>query len=136
MNVARTVEEWVNRNLTDLEASYFVIEIHNALARFANGVCNKGMIACQSVNLITSNDLQIFLTSVKNKRSDAILKEDDSGDRFSVEIGNNAHVRTQRKKLSRKLCCGPEPLGPVRTESDVCLKDNLFSLVPYKARVV
>jgi hypothetical protein len=38
MNVARTVEEWVNRNLTDLEASYFVIEIHNALARFANGV--------------------------------------------------------------------------------------------------
>jgi hypothetical protein len=38
--------------------------------------------------------------------------------------------------LSRNLCCGPEPLGPVRTESDVCLKDNLFSLVPYKARVV
>jgi hypothetical protein len=97
MNVARTVEEWVNRNLTDLEASYFVIEIHNALARFTNGLCNKGMIVCQSVSLITSNDLQIFLTSIKTKRSGENLKANDSGDRFSVEIGNNAHVRTHRK---------------------------------------
>jgi hypothetical protein len=98
MNVARTVEEWVTRNLTDLEASYFVIEIHNALARFTNGLCNKGMIACQSVSLITTNDLQIFLTSIKTKRSDENLKETNAGDRFSVEMSNNNHVRSQRKK--------------------------------------
>ena len=29
--------------------------------------------------------------------------------------------------LSRNLCCGPEPLGPVRTEFDVCLKSTLFN---------
>jgi hypothetical protein len=98
MNVARTVEEWVARNLTDLEASYFVREIHNALARFTNGLCNKGMIACQSVNLITSNDLQIFLTSIKTKRSGENLTAINAGYRFSVEMSNNNHVRSQRKK--------------------------------------
>jgi hypothetical protein len=29
--------------------------------------------------------------------------------------------------ISRNLCCGPEPLGPVRTEFDVCLKSTLFN---------
>jgi hypothetical protein len=31
------------------------------------------------------------------------------------------------RTLSRNLCCGPEPLGPVRTEFDVCLKSTLFN---------
>ncbi len=56
------------------------------------------MIACQSVGLITTNDLQIFLTSIKTKRSNENLKEIDAGNRFSVEMSNNNHVRTQRQK--------------------------------------
>jgi hypothetical protein len=94
MSVARVVEIWVNRNLTDLEASYFMIEIHNALARFVNGMCRKGMVNCKGVKLITSNDLQIFLSSTKAKRSyvGTELKA-----KFSADIDSN-NVRTQRSK--------------------------------------
>ena len=55
------------------------------------------MVACRSVRLITSNDLQIFLTSAKTKRSDKDFKEIDAGARFSVEIDSNK-VRTQRER--------------------------------------
>ncbi len=42
-------------------------------------------------------------------------------------INSYVYRQTALQQLSRNLCCGPEPLGPVRTEFDVCLKSTLFN---------
>jgi len=44
--LAAELEDWLGKHISDLEASYFLIEIHNALARFPNGVCNRGFATC------------------------------------------------------------------------------------------
>jgi hypothetical protein len=78
--LAAELEDWLGKHISDLEASYFLIEIHNALVRFLNGVCNKGFATCKGIELIMINALQMLHSVAKIRRSIAkITIMSDSG---------------------------------------------------------
>jgi hypothetical protein len=67
--LAAELEDWLGKHISDLEASYFLIEIRNALARFLNGVCNRGFATCERIELIMINALQMSHSVAKIRRN-------------------------------------------------------------------
>jgi len=56
------------REMSDLEVSFVAIEIHNSLARFANGICDKTSTECIRYELIVRNSLHLLQQSIEIRR--------------------------------------------------------------------
>jgi len=84
----------MNARLTDLEISFIMIEIHNAVARLLNSLCGKGIEACKRHNLLTSNSLQAYLRAAKVKRAFSITKPVDTS---QADVSSNDFRRRARR---------------------------------------
>ncbi len=89
------IEEVLSKKLSDLEASYFLIEIHNALARFVNGVCNRGFATCERMELITINALQMSHSVAKIRRS---FTKEQSIRESKADIPSNSYSQRRVKR--------------------------------------
>jgi hypothetical protein len=89
------LEELLGKTISDLEASYFLIEVHNALARFVNGVCNRGLATCERIELITINALQMSHSVAKIRRSYA---KEPSIRKSGADIPSNSYGQRRVKR--------------------------------------
>jgi hypothetical protein len=81
--------------MSDLEVSFLAIEIHNWLARFANGICDKTSTECVRYELIVRNSLHLMQQNLAIRRRFA---KDQEVIESTADIPNNSYSTHRSKR--------------------------------------